>query len=731
MKPTPGGPDPAQTQPDVLTAVARTWADAVAGTSYVPLPRAEVEALLRALLGRLQATLVADRFRPEEGCAVGAALVDAHFTDARTLSHSLTVLWEAAARLDAPRSQVGARWHVLVGALAEGYARASQERALREQDEIVTAALTARYQAEQALQMSEARLRAVFAGARVGIGIGDLDGRIIDLNPALAAIFGYPTEELRRRRVQDFMHPTDSEPVWRLYDDLIRGDRDHFRVEKQFFRANGDSVWTHLSVSLLRDEAGRPQYQLAVVHDVTELQQLQTQLRYEAHHDPLTGLPNRTLFLAQLDSIFASAEAGTRVGLCFLDLDGFKAVNDTLGHEVGDQLLVKVARRIDDVVTAAGHLVGRLGGDEFVVLVPGSTGRGQLVELADRMLAVLAAPVHLAGREIAVSASIGIVERPVEGIDPAELLRAADMTLYWAKADGKNRWAVFEPDRDARDINRYALSSALPAALDQEQFVLHYQPLMKIADRSLHGVEALVRWRHPTLGLIGPDEFVGLAEESGLIVPLGRWVLQAACRQAYEWFGTCPGSPFISVNLAAQQLREPGLVEDIRNALVSSGLHPQQLQLEITESAIVGTDHSTRSTLRRLSDMDLRIAIDDFGTGYSNLAYLRHLPIDEIKLDGFFLRGVRATEDIDPVDEQIVASLVSLAHVLGLTVTAEGVETAAQVSLLAAMGCDAGQGTHLGPPADAVEMAFRPPARPVGVLPIGELPVQFGQVRPG
>ena len=671
------------------------------------MPATEIEAWLHQLVEQLHAALVAEPFSPSAGRAVGAALVEAHFTNARTLAQTLGVLLEASVPRNGWPGQVDQRWATLMAAVAEGYAQALQERTLREQEEIVTAALTARQQAVQALGVSEARFRAVFAGARVGIGLGDVDGRILDVNPALAEMFGYPVEEFRQHRVQDFIHPTDSDEVWLLYEQLVRGERDHFRVEKQFFRADGEPIWTHLSVSLLRDHDGRPTYQLAVIHDVSDLHLLKTQLQYEAHHDPLTGLANRTLFLDQLSRFCATAAPGARVGLCFLDLDGFKVVNDTLGHEVGDQLLVNVARRINDVVTASGHLVARLGGDEFIVLVPGSSGRDEVIGLAERVLAALAAPVRLHGRQIPVSASIGIVERPVAGIDPAELLRAADITLYWAKADGKNRWAVFESERNARDVNRYALASALPAALERGHFIVYYQPLVKISDRTLHGVEALVRWQHPSLGLLGPDEFVGLAEESGLIVPLGRWVLQTACLQAREWFGVGPDTPFVSVNLAAQQLREKGLVDDVRLALESTGLHPQQLQLEITESAIVGTDPISLATLRGLSDMGVRVAIDDFGTGYSNLAYLRHLPINELKLAGSFLRGLRSAEDVDPVDEQMVASLVALAHVLGLAVTAEGVETRAQVDRLFAMGCDAGQGTYLGSAGSAAEISLR------------------------
>lgn len=711
---------------DALREVAVRWADAVAGTSYVPFRPDEVEEMLHALLRRLVAAALPRARAPHAvGLAVGAALVDAHFTNPRTLSQTLAVLLdchpaegltvsrpgspgELHERSDRHRlpdaDHAESRWHALLAAVAEGFSAALQERALREQEEILGAAAAASEQARQALHVSEQRFRAVFEGATIGIGIGDLNGRILDVNPALVRLLGHPVEEFRRRDVQAFMHPTDVDRVWQLYGELIRGERDHFRLEKQFLRSNGESVWTDLTVSLLRDGQGQPRYQLALIHDVTAVRQLRRQLEFEAHHDPLTGLANRKKFLDHLERMFAQAAPNLRAGLCFLDLDGFKAVNDTLGHDVGDQLLMAVARRLDAVVGGRGYPVARLGGDEFVVLVPDSSGSAPLIALAEEILAAVARPYQLDFGPVEITASVGVVERPTADIGPAELLRAADMTLYWAKADGKSQWALFEPERDARETTRYSLSTALPAALAGKDLLVHYQPLRRLVDGALLGVEALVRWEHPQLGLLRPESFVGLAEQSGLIVPLGRHVLQVACRQAFTWFGTRRDGPFVSVNLASRQLRDEGLVDDVRQALRETGLHPQQLQLEITESAVVGTDPLTGYTLDALSEMGVRLAIDDFGTGYSNLTYLRQLPVDGLKLDGSFLRGLRCDGAADPVDVQLVASLVSLAHLLDLTVTAEGVETQAQVDHLLTMGCDAGQGTHFGAAADPAEV---------------------------
>ena len=696
----------------VMTRLAARWADVVAGTSYVTLPRDALVVFLEGLLEQLAAA--ARSGDPEAarqvGAGVGERLVDAHFTNPLTVSRTVAVLLDVQPSLSDPQvtSEHGSHscplWHHVVGGVAEGFSAALQERALCEQEEILRAAGKAQHEVQLALNESEERFRAVFEGATVGIGVGDLQGRILNVNPALEQILGYPAREFRRRTVADFMHASDVEAVWQLYGELVRGERDHFRLEKQFLRASGESVWTDLTVSLLRDADGSPRYQLALIDDVTALHQMRCQLEFEAHHDPLTGLANRKRFLDLLEQLTATAPAGTRAGLCFLDLDGFKAVNDTLGHEVGDQLLVALARRLEATVRDRGLEMARLGGDEFVVLVAGSQGSAQVTQLAEDLVAAVENPVTLSCGQVTVTASIGVVEGPIAHTDPAELLRAADLALYWAKADGKGRWALYEPDRGARDVARYSLSSALPAALAQGDIRLHYQPLRQLCDGSLHAVEALVRWKHPTLGLLGPERFVGLAEQSGLIVPLGRMVLQMACRQAFLWFGARSGGPFISVNISTHQLQHEGLVPDVSQALDSSGLSATQLQLEITESAVIGTDGRTLAALESLSHMGVRLAIDDFGTGYSNLTYLRNLPIDELKLDGSFLHGLREPDAPDPVDAQLIDSMISLAHLLNLTVTAEGVETVAQLQHLRAAGCDAGQGTLFDAAADSRHM---------------------------
>jgi diguanylate cyclase (GGDEF)-like protein len=451
--------------------------------------------------------------------------------------------------------------------------------------------------------------------------------------------------------------------------------------------------------TLDEQEAIRRAALVAREHAERALRDSEARFRHQATHDPLTGLPNRALFTERLTGVFARPEAATsRLGLCFVDLDGFKVVNDTLGHHVGDLLLVLVADRLRRAI--GEHLVARLGGDEFVILLEGTTCTDDAVKVADAALAALVDPVGIDGHELTVSASIGIVELAVAGTSPSDVMRAADITLHWAKAAGRNRWALFDAERNERELARYALSAAMPRALDRGEFFLDYQPLVSLTTGGVLGVEALVRWRHPQLGVLRPDRFIGLAEETGLIVRLGARVLAEACEQARHWYEHSPNAPFVSVNLAVRQVHDPSLVGLVTDVLDRTGLPPHKVQLEITESALMSSADEPISALRTLAGLGVRIAIDDFGTGYSNLAYLRHLPVCELKLAGSFVAGLRppAEDPAGGTDERILATLVSLAHALDLTVTAEGVETAGQAERLRTLSCDAAQGWHFGEP---------------------------------
>nr|WP_308187646.1 EAL domain-containing protein [Streptomyces sp. DH8] len=555
--------------------------------------------------------------------------------------------------------------------------------------------------------------RAAFNAAALPMGVIDGRGHVVRANEALGGLLGAPAAVLTGRQASELLDLASDDRTWHAYREVLLGRRSRFRCARRLKHPDGRFLWAEITVvPMTGASATEPARVLLTVADVSDRRELQERLRHLQMHDPVTRLPNRTLFFERLAAVLETppyqddsmpARRQARIGLCYLDLDGFKAINDTLGHRTGDRLLAAVAARLTDCAendasrNAGGNrLVARLGGDEFAVLVEDSAGTEELTDLARSVLAALQQPFDLAGQRLSVSASIGVVERVAAGTSPTGLMQAADTTLYWAKADGRARWTLFDPERNAHRMTRQSLSSTLRPAVERGEFTLEYQPLVGMADGVLRGVEALVRWNHPQFGVLPPNRFVQIAEEDGSIVQLGRWILRTACRQARRWQLDHPDEPplFISVNVAVRQVWDSDLVADVAEILTETGLAPGLLQLELTESAVMGSGGRPLRALQALSDMGVRIAIDDFGTGYSNLAYLSRLPVSVLKLDGAFVKGFRYEDGThpSPADETIVEAMVQLAHRLGLTVTAECVETAGQAERLRRIGCDTGQG---------------------------------------
>jgi diguanylate cyclase (GGDEF)-like protein len=418
---------------------------------------------------------------------------------------------------------------------------------------------------------------------------------------------------------------------------------------------------------------------------------LRARLAEVAARDALTQLPNRSITEQRVRGAFAGSDG---VGLCAVDLDGFGGVNDRLGRGVGDRLLVAVAARLRQAV--APHLLTRTGGDEFAVLVEEAPDAGAVHALGCRVRDALGTPFRIGDRTVTLSAAVGVALSAPETAGPAELMRAADVALSWAKAQGRGRVVLFDPDHDAAESARAGLLSQLGDGVARGEFRVHYQPLVGLADGRVRGAEALVRWQHPEHGLLPPSYFVAAAERSGAIVALDRWVLEQACAQAATWWRERgPAAPYVSVNVSPVELVEPGWAAEVARVIELTGVRPSQLQLEITEQAVLADEAASRAALRTLRDAGVRLALDDFGTGYSGLAWLRHLPVHAIKIDGSFVDGLRHAEP-DAVDAAIILAMIRMAHSLGLEVTAEWVETARQADYLAALDCDLGQGRWFG-----------------------------------
>jgi diguanylate cyclase (GGDEF)-like protein len=466
----------------------------------------------------------------------------------------------------------------------------------------------------------------------------------------------------------------------------------------------GDGTWIDVEATftnLLEEECVH-----AIVVNLRDIRQrvtLEEQLRRQALHDPLTGLPNRLLFRDRLEHALARARESAPLALLFFDLDRFKAINDSLGHAVGDELLIVVADRLGSIVRA-GETIARFGGDEFAILIEEIQDPADASWVANRIVEELGAPVILSNTEVAVSASVGIAFNAGARGDAEELLRNADVAMYAAKSRGGGCYAIFEPHMQIAVRERLELENDLRGALGRNEMFVQYQPLVDLESSVLMGVEALVRWRHPTRGVLQPEQFIPLAEVSGLIVPIGAFVLERACRQVQQWQARSEADPplKLSVNLSARQLQYDGLTEDVRRALHRSALDPSQLVLELTETSLLGAEDLSALALVDLKNLGISIAIDDFGTGYSSLSYLQRLPVDILKIDRSFVSG--AEPGGKHTRWALAQTVVQLATSLGLTTTAEGIENREQWEALVAMGCQTGQGFHFAHPVDAFDI---------------------------
>ncbi|GEM_PF-1890827 len=433
-------------------------------------------------------------------------------------------------------------------------------------------------------------------------------------------------------------------------------------------------------------------------------QQLEIQLAeltHQAFHDSLTKLPNRALFVNELEQVLTGADRSS-VAVLFLDLDGFKVINDSLGHKAGDQLLIGVSQRLKSCLRSV-DTVARFGGDEFTILLKDINEESDATYVAERIIEQLQTPFNLEKREVFISSSIGIaLSTGYERCD--DLLRNADAAMYEAKKSGKSRFTLFKPDMDSRAFELLQLATDLRRAIERQEFRLFYQPVLQLDNGKISEVEALIRWEHPRIGLISPAKFIPLAEETGLILPIGQWVLETACRQARDWQLQYPDNPplVVGVNLSAKQFQQPQFVDKIAHILNETGLNPQSLKLEITESMMMEQGDTTIATLYRLKHLGIRLAIDDFGTGFSALSYLKRFPVDTLKIDRSFIKGLGHNRE----DTAIVHAVIAFAKALHLSVTAEGVETAEQLSQLRVLGCDRGQGYYFSEPltADALEL---------------------------
>jgi diguanylate cyclase (GGDEF)-like protein/PAS domain S-box-containing protein len=648
--------------------------------------------------------------RPFTGSPTGAAIattaavlqyafVGAYFTTVGRLA-----LWASpleSSRLSGTSAfDEGAKLLLLaiVGGVAT-YATAWAERAMR--------------RAVNALRTTEARFRAIFDHSAAGIALLDAQGTIIEANEALHHFLGYEDDAIHGRLATTFLPAEDAETARLVKQEVVDGRRASATSEYRFVRPDGHLAWGTLTVS--RATAGSATRLIAIVQDVTERKRLEAQLAHQAYHDPLTELANRTLFRDRVEHALARASRHCeRVAVLFLDVDDFKKVNDSLGHDEGDRLLKAIAARLLNA-TRGCDTVARLGGDEFAVLLENVRDDQDAIIVANRISSSLSAAFQLQQKLLTISASMGIA-RAAEGDGADELLRNADVAMYAAKARGKGRYTLFAPEMHAALLTRLSTEADLRDAVAREEFKLLYQPIVDLAQGRVVGCEALVRWEHPQRGVVKPDSFIRLAEDTGLIVPLGRWVLREATREAARWpkYPTGTRPPYVTVNIAAKQLLHSEFVTDVKAALSDAGLPADRLILEITEGTLLDHAEATTHRLLELKDLGVRLAIDDFGTGYSSLSYLQRFPIDILKIDKSFVDGIVRGGN----QAALARTIISLGDSLALRTVAEGIETDAQRSVLRDLGCQLGQGFLYAEPLDAGHLP-----QIIGKLGMGDEPV--------
>jgi diguanylate cyclase (GGDEF)-like protein/PAS domain S-box-containing protein len=562
--------------------------------------------------------------------------------------------------------------------------------------------VTFRRQARLRLQESEEFFRLTFSQAAVGIALLSREGRFLRVNRKLSQIVGYTEIELLQRFYHQVTHPEELDEDKAQVARLVEGGVRDFQRETRYRCKDGRTVWVALSASTMREAASGQLRLILAVEDISRRKQAEEALVRMASHDALTGLPNRLLLQDRLGQAIVHAQRARRqVGVMFIDLDRFKHVNDSLGHEAGDQLIVEIARRLSGALRES-DTVARQGGDEFVVVLADLNGPDDAALVASKLLESLFQPLTLVGHEVFPSGSIGIAMYPGDGRDSEALLKAADSAMYRAKGSGGNHYAFYAADLGTKAEQHLRIEHGLQRGLLRDEFVLHYQPQVDALSGRIVGVEALLRWQPEGKPMVAPADFIPLAEETGLIVPIGEWVLGEALRQQARFAAITDGAPpRMSVNMSARQFREQDVAANVERLLRETGCEPSWLTLEITESVLMENPAAAAETMARLSSMGVHLAVDDFGTGYSSLANLKRFPIHCLKIDRSFVSDIAEDTGADGDDAAIVKAVIALAQSMKLEVIAEGVESAAQLDFLGSHGCQQMQGFYFSRPVTA------------------------------
>lgn len=561
--------------------------------------------------------------------------------------------------------------------------------------------VTERKVAEEALRQSEEKYRSILENIQEAYFEVDLVGNFTFFNDSLCRMTGCSREELRGTSYKIFSDEENSKKVFLAFNKIFKTGKPTEGFDWRISRRDGTKRYIEASVSLQKDSSGKPIGFKGVIRDITERKRIEQELNYMATHDALTGLPNRLMFSQLLSQAIQSAKRNKRqLAVFFIDLDRFKIINDTLGHEAGDLLLQEIAKRFRQGLRAV-DVVGRLGGDEFVILIEEFNDSTQVAKVAHKILSAAMKPMVIMGEECRVTASIGISTYPHDAQDEQTLMKNADIAMYFAKEEGKNNYQFYSKDIKTHSTERMTIETNLRRALERNELFLDYQARLDFKTNEITGVEALLRWNNPYLGVVTPTQFIPVAEETGMIIPIGKWVLKASCAQNIAWQKQGLPAVCMAVNLSLRQLMDDNLLDDIKSVLRETGMPPNLLELEITESMVMHNPERLLTFLKKIKEMGIRLAIDDFGTGYSSLAQIKHFPVDTLKVDRSFIRNLPQ----NPEDKAITEAIINMGKVLSLTVVAEGVETPEQENYLREQVCDEMQGFYFSKPVTADEFA--------------------------
>jgi diguanylate cyclase (GGDEF)-like protein/PAS domain S-box-containing protein len=553
-----------------------------------------------------------------------------------------------------------------------------------------------------AIKGNSERFRSAFDHSAIGMALVSPEGRWLQVNHSLCALLGYSEPELMATDYLTITHPDDLGTALTNIRQLLKGKIPSYQTEKRYVHKKGHELWVSWNASLARDEYTGSAHLIFQIQDITDRKCAQERLLHDAFHDSLTGLPNRALFMDHLKMAMARTERHQerKFAVLYLDLDRFKIINDSLGHMIGDQLLVGIARRLESSLRPI-DTIARLGGDEFTILVEDVNDESEIIYVAERLQQELAAPFTLGGREVFTTMSIGIAISSSDYLNAEDILRDADTAMYRAKVLGNARYEIFNVAMHAEAVKLLQLETDLRRALERREFFIQYQPIMSLDTFNLSGFEALVRWQHPEHGFISPVDFIPMAEETGLIIPLGEWVLRESCTQMQRWHEQFHGDTplFMSVNLSVKQFNQPDLIQKIAGIIQETGLAPHSLKLEITESAVTEKVESAAEMMQQIRAIGVKLSMDDFGTGYSSLSHLHRFPLDTLKIDRSFITRMQDNDE----NMEIVRTIVGLAQNLGMDLVAEGVETYDQITILRKLGCEYGQGYFFSKPIDAAD----------------------------